>query len=404
MSAASVAPVGCITLRKTSSKKEFAVIRRLALVAIGCSATSAVYGQAVTFRDGVSELPGGGIYDGTIDTEFRAANPTEEQSSNEGVSIDDFDGGFQTQAAIRFENLLVSQGGLVPDQVASGQFELVFAELTLWVTSNTDSAATINFNRIVGPDTTSGDFWQEDDTWASLGGDLIPDQGGFLDGDPIAENGIEAAITPDFVVPTPAENAFTNTTTTSEDVLGQRLAAGLSLEEAIDQSYFRFNATAAVNDWLVNGTPNFGWSVNNNTGNGWDFLTSDFTNDGEGTVDVGGQLIDANLLRPGLTVIFASPGGRGDLDFDGDVDLLDYQLLLDNLAIELDGPIATGSTGDLDFNRVVDLNDFAIFKSEYDIANGAGAFAYAMAAIVPEPTSLVLLSCCGLMGGARRRR
>lgn len=380
------------------------MIRRLALIAIGCSATSAVYGQAVTFRDGVSVLPGGGIYDGTIDTEFRAANPTTEQGANEGVSIDDFDGGFQTQAAMRFENLLVSQGGLVPDQVATGQFELVFAELTVWVTSNTDSAATINFNRIVGPDSTSGDFWQEDDTWASLGGDLIPDQGGLLDGDPILENGIEAAVSPDFIVRAPLEDAFFNTTTTSNGVLTQRLAAGLPTQDAIDQSFFRFDATSAVNDWLVNGTPNFGWSINNNTGNGWDFRSSDFNNGVNGTVTVNGELVDAKLFRPGLTVIFASPGGRGDLDFDGDVDLNDYQLLLDNLAIELDGPIATGSTGDLDFNRAVDLNDFAIFKNEYDIANGSGAFAYAMAAIVPEPTSLVLLSCCGLMGSARRRR
>ncbi len=380
------------------------MIRRLALIAIGCSATSAVHGQAVTFRDGVSELPGGGIYDGTIDTEFRAANPTTEQSANEGISIDDFDGGFQTQGAIRFENLLVSQGGLVPDQVASGQFELVFAELSLWVTSNTDSNAVINFNRIVSVDSTSGDFWQEDDTWASLGGDLIPDQGGFLDGDPIKEDGTEAAATPDFVVATPDIDPLNNTSNDSSDVLGELLASGLPFQDAIAQSFYRFDATAAVTDWLVNGAPNFGWSINNNTGNGWDFLTSDFTNGGEGTVDVNGELIDATLLRPALTVIFASPGGRGDLDFDGDVDLDDYQTLLDNLAIELDGPISTGSTGDLDFDRDVDLNDFAIFKNEYDIVNGTGAFAYAMAAIIPEPSSLFLLSCCGLIGGAWRRR
>ena len=380
--------------------------------------TSPVLGQTAVFQDGVSELPGGGFYDGTIDTEFRAANPTTEQSENPNISVDDFDDGFQTQAAIRFENLLVSEGGAIPQQVADGTFDLVFAELALWVTSPTASDAVINFNRIVGPDTTTGQFWQADDTWASLGGDLIPDAGGFLDGDPISEDGVEAASTPDFVVATPAslppeatelERLFT-TSNDSQDVLEFLLAQGFEQADAIEQSYYRFDVTDAISDWVIDGEPNFGWSINNDTSNGWDFLSSDVAAvEGEDPFEQAGVLFDGvdgppvETLRPILSVIFASPGGRGDLDFDGDVDLDDYQLLLDNLAIELDGPISTGSTGDLDFDRDVDLDDFSIFKTEFDTANGEGAFALALA--VPEPAGFVLLviSLGGLLVARARR-
>ncbi|QDT67871.1 hypothetical protein MalM25_07790 [Planctomycetes bacterium MalM25] len=383
------------------------MLKRLVAAAILATTSTTTFAQTAFIQDG-AELPGGGTYDGTIDTEFRAANPTTEQGSNPEISIDDFDGGFQTQAAIRFEDLLVSDGGFIPQQVADGTFDLVFAELRLWVTSPTASDAIINFNRVIAPDTTSGEFWQEDDTWASLGGDLIPDEGGFLDGDPIAEDGTEAAASPDFTVPLPADDPLYNTSTDSEDVLRALLAAETPQADAIEQSFFRFDVTDAISDWVIDGEPNYGWSINNNTGNGWDFVSSDASLDNAMGFEQAGVEFDGvngpdvAELRPVLTVIYASPGGRGDLDFDGDVDLDDYQLLLDNLAIELDGAIPTGATGDLDFDRDVDLDDFGIFKNEYDLVNGAGAFALALS--VPEPSTALLITLCGLVGGFTRRR
>ncbi len=366
---------------------------------------------AVTFQDGVTPLLGGGFYDGTIDTEFRAANPTEEQGENQNISVDDFDGGFQTQGAIRFGNLLISDGGLIPNGLNRDQ--ILYAEFRVWKTSPTTSDAIINFNRVVGPDSTSGDFWQEDDTWASLGGDLIPDAGGFLNGDPILENGIEAATVPDFQdgyplgdFTKPRDNGIYSSSNDGEDLIsiftGQIAANPNNITpaeqaEIIDASFFRYEVTNAVRDWLVDGTPNYGWSINNNTGDGWDMVSSD----AEGMLNQGGFALDAVSLRPSLTVIYAT-GPRGDLDFDGDVDLDDYQSLLDNLAIELDGPISTGATGDLDFDRDVDLDDFALFKGFYDTANGSGAFAMALA--VPEPTAALLAVLCSLFAASSRRR
>jgi hypothetical protein len=326
-----------------------------------------------------------------MDTEFRAANPTDSQADNENMSIDQFDAGFQTQGAIRFENLLISDGGLIPDGLTRDN--ILFAELRLWVTSNSDDNANIDFNRIIGPDTTSGDFWEEDDTWASLGGDLIPDEAGLLDGDPILRDNVEAAAIPDF--------KELQSGLESSDRLSAGIDAGLSLADAIDQAFFRYDATDAVRDWLIDGAPNFGWSISNDTGNGWDFLTSELV-----TV-VQSEWTDAELppehFRPALTVVFSS-GPILDLDKDGDVDELDYGVLLGRLAVELDGPISTGAVGDLDFDRDVDLDDFKFFKANYAVqhtmfppASGAAA---ASSAAVPEASSLVLavLALTGVLG------
>jgi hypothetical protein len=335
------------------------------------------------------------MYEGTLDTEFRAANPTDSQADNENISIDQFDAGFQTQGAIRFENLLISDGGLIPDGLTRDN--ILFAELRLWVTSNSDENANIDFNRVIGPDTTSGDFWEEDDTWASLGGDLIPDEAGLLDGDPILRDGVEAAMVPDFSESQPG--------TESSERLGSGIDAGLPLADAIDQAFFRYDATDAVRDWLVDGTPNFGWTVSNDTGNGWDFLTSELVTVAEP------EWTDAGLppehFRPALTVIFSS-GPVLDLDKDGDVDELDFDVLLGRLAVELDGPISTGAVGDLDFDRDVDLDDFKFFKANYAAQHtmfppGGGAAATSSAA-VPEASSIVLtvLGFIGFLGWRRR--
>jgi hypothetical protein len=363
------------------------------------------FGQtSVTFQNGVTLLPGGGFYEGTIDTEFRAANADEEQGENEEISIDQFDAGFQTQAAIRFENLLISQGGLVPDDLQNGSADILNATLRLWVTSNSDDDANIDFNRIVGPDSTSGDFWQEDDTWASLGGDLFPNQAGLLDCSqeglpdlcPIKRDNIESAMIPDFSEQNPGLE--------SGDRLSEGLDGGLSVEEAIDTSFFRYDVTSAVRDWLFGGAPNYGWAINNDTGNGWDFLTSELMTEFESEWSEAGFFPEH--FRPALTIVYVD-GPILDVDGDNDVDEDDFAAFLERIAVEIDGPIATGAVGDFDFDRDVDLADFKFFKENYAEQNmmfppmGSSALS---AGGVPEPTTGMLATLALLIGVVGRRR
>jgi hypothetical protein len=284
--------------------------------------------------------------------------------------------------------MLISQGGLVPDDLA--REDILFAELRLWGTSGSDAGANITFHRVLGQD------WDEDDTWASLGGDLIPDEFGLLDGDPILADGAEAAVLPDFQV--------INTEEDSADLLNNGLDAGLSVIEAIDAAFFRFDATDAVRDWLVDGQTNRGWAINNDTGDGWDFVGSELM-----TV-LEDEWTDAGLLpenfRPSLTIVYVD-GPILDLDDDDDVDTLDFAAFLDLLAIELDGPISTGSPGDFDFDRDVDLDDFKFFKNNYADQNamfppsGGGAVS---AAAIPEPASGLFMVFAVLMSAGVRRR
>jgi hypothetical protein len=48
--------------------------------------------------------------------------------------------------------------------------------------------------------------------------------------------------------------------------------------------------------------------------------------------------------------------------------------------------------------------DFALFKTQYDAANGTGAFASMLAASVPEPSTIVLVLTAGLFSIPLRRR
>lgn len=390
------------------------------------------FGQGVVFiQDGVTPLPGGGFYDGTIDTEFRAANPTDPQGSNPNISVDQFDGGFQTQGAIRFEDLQQ----FIPAGLAAE--DILFAEFSLWKTSPSASDANITFSRVTRQDTTSGDWWQEDDTWASLGGDLIPDGGGLLNGDPINIrpdfNGgvLEAAPvdpanfadTParfdgsDFVVLDPNEDPVLaslvyTTDQDSEDVFDASWdGTPEDLARAISLSFFRFDVTEAIRGWAGDTDPNtpgtqplnpnnFGWAINNDTGDGWDMLSSDANEVPESEFDG----LDPFQFRPSLTIIF-DDGSAGPLDINKDtvIDLEDFQLFANLIGSELDGPLTTGAPGDFDFDRDVDLDDFKFFKENYP--GGAAGFTAALsAASVPEPGSVVGLGLLAVVGGFMVRR
>jgi hypothetical protein len=98
------------------------------------------------------------------------------------------------------------------------------------------------------------------------------------------------------------------------------------------------------------------------------------------------------------------PYAFADLDFDGDVDGLDWEQYVAGLGKSFpDASIAEAYiegdlTGDLQNNH----DDFLAFRAAFDAANGAGAFDRM---IVPEPSSLLLLGF-GLVAFGRclRRR
>lgn len=82
---------------------------------------------------------------------------------------------------------------------------------------------------------------------------------------------------------------------------------------------------------------------------------------------------------------------RADLDFDGDLDQDDWALFIAGAETDLSGmsPIDAYTSGDLDGDGVNSVLDFGIFKHDYNMTNGAGAF-QRMLAGVPEPSSAML--------------
>ena len=379
-------------------------LQRLPLLFLASAAlvTPPALAQQISFQDGVSG------YSGTIDAEFRTDSVTTPLPTEAFISVDQEDGSTgdqnnRTQAALRFENIIGP--GLIPTDE-----EILFAEVVLLQTSATAADAVISFNRILGEDTpdpsdptprgrTPG-IWREDDTWFLLGGSVIPEvdpDSGFLilPTDPIT-TGDSTTLTFD----NEAVN-FDSPNLTQANPNDGRLADEFNL---FDDAFVSIEVTEAVKAWQ-GGAINAGWAINNTTGNGWDFVSSDFSIASLPPEDQQGaqNLLDALGIteveaRPRLNVVV---GVSGDLDFDGDIDSDDYDLLRPRLGNSLAN---RGETGDLDFDADVDLEDFARFKIAFDDANGGGAFA-AMIGGVPEPSTavLALVAACGLIRGRGAR-
>jgi hypothetical protein len=95
-----------------------------------------------------------------------------------------------------------------------------------------------------------------------------------------------------------------------------------------------------------------------------------------------------------------------DLNFDGAIDVLDWETYVSGLSGEFpDLSLAQAyGRGDLNGDLENDHADFVQFQDSFDAANGAGAFA-AMLENVPEPSSLVLLMSLPLLlfDSVRRR-
>jgi hypothetical protein len=105
----------------------------------------------------------------------------------------------------------------------------------------------------------------------------------------------------------------------------------------------------------------------------------------------GGSLVSATVAYSG------TPFNRSDLNTDGMVNASDWPLFYPNLLANLSSLSAVGRAlaGDLDGDGDNDVNDFSLFKTDFDAANGAGAF-QAMLAGVPEPSAILLLVLGGL--------
>jgi hypothetical protein len=171
-------------------------------------------GVTKTFQQGV------GGYASAHDTYVESANPTVAHSTG---TIAVADGSPQTQALIRFDNLIGSGAGQVP---AGSQILRAQVTFTTGTTANDQSAATMSLHRMLKA-------WVDGDTWASLVGGVSTD-------------GVEAAAI--------ADNALT------PELLGNSIT---------------FDVTGSLQAW-ANGAPNNGWLVNPFGTDGWRWDTSDF--------------------------------------------------------------------------------------------------------------------------------
>jgi hypothetical protein len=120
------------------------------------------------------------------------------------------------------------------------------------------------------------------------------------------------------------------------------------------------------------------------------------------------QYISGNQVVQGV-VVYTGNGGVpfavGDLNVDGVVNAADWVIFRTNQQTDLSSKSLAEAyrLGDLSGDRLNDHADFVLFKSAYDIANGAGAFV-TMIGSVPEPSTVVLVLSAGLISIPFRRR
>ncbi len=110
-----------------------------------------------------------------------------------------------------------------------------------------------------------------------------------------------------------------------------------------------------------------------------------------------GNLAEHGYDRTFIAQLAAPPGGPGDVDNNGSVNVLDYNLM----NAHFESTVAIFTNGDLDGNSYVDLNDFARWRNVAPLsALIAAGFA------VPEPGTAVLIgaACIGMFGLRRHTR
>jgi hypothetical protein len=127
--------------------------------------------------------------------------------------------------------------------------------------------------------------------------------------------------------------------------------------------------------------------------------------------DILGEILLADGTTQAVTVSYVggAPYVFGDLNFSGGATPLTFADWVAfktgqgfNFATAF-SPAESYSHGDLDGDLDFDIDDFKIFKTTYDLANGAGAFD-AMLASVPEPATAVLLAMTVLFAASVHSR
>ncbi|MEQ8848028.1 hypothetical protein [Botrimarina sp.] len=119
-------------------------------------------------------------------------------------------------------------------------------------------------------------------------------------------------------------------------------------------------------------------------------------------LDANGEIVEGVVRFTGNS---GEPFRRGDLNFDGEVDALDWPAVRDNFGGDLSGLSVYEAyrLGDLTGDRVNNLDDFLIFKDIFIAEQGAPAYANLIAG-VPEPGSLaVMLTAAAVAGSAKWR-
>ena len=149
------------------------------------------------------------------------------------------------------------------------------------------------------------------------------------------------------------------------------------------------NAILGV-QFKISGATHYGWIALSRTDN--DFLIHGF---GYNTTAGAPSTPDLNTVdKP------------GDINLDGDVNEVDWGLLIGNFGADLSGETRETAygMGDITQDGLNDIRDFDKFRVAYDAENGAGSFEAMVASTVPEPSSILLLAAGAAGMGAWRKR
>ncbi|MGV6858953.1 MAG: DUF4347 domain-containing protein, partial [bacterium] len=178
-------------------------------------------------------------YSGTQDTEIQQGSASTSFGNATSINVDLDNGSGVAQGLIRFDDLFGSGNSQIPAGAT-----ITSASLELQVTGPSAAAANISLHQMLTD-------WDESSTWNSLSGGVSTDD-------------VEAKSTADGSVPTP-------------DTTGTITVTGLE---------------SSVQAWANGQNPNYGWLINTDNSDGWDFRSSEYATPN---------------LRPRLVVTYTAP-------------------------------------------------------------------------------------------------